>query len=542
MLWLGHESRPVLEFRPVAALADEGLVEQPFRDDHMRQCRQHGNIGSRKQRQMESGLYMRRTHEIDAARIDDDEFCALTQPLLQPRAENRVAIRRIGADDKHDIGLLDAVEILRAGGGAESLTETITRRRMADAGAGIDVVVTKAGADEFLDEEGFFIRAAGRGNAAYGFPAILPLDTPELRGNVREGLLPRDFPPWIADLFADHRVENAIPVGGITISKATLDAGMAAIGLPVLPRHHAHQFFTAHFRLEGAADAAIGAGRDHGMFRLANLDHRFFGKGRRRTGLHAGAAGNAIGIKERLMRAGRDAAFKTAPFDRQREGALHFLAGAHAAGTDDAFGRIIGEIGIAFVFRHPAGIEITITAAGLDVVVAFITVTYIAQANGTRHILQFAVAIGGAGQTVQRMVGDIKLHHALADLLQPLRLRVHDETGSDRRGAGGGGAVAALHLDKTEAAGAEGIHHIGGAELGNIDARFARGAHDRRSGRDCYLTSVDGERHHVSREGFGGSIVEFCHKGHGLTPPLQHVGWGQNQQGNAGARSSLDRA
>ncbi len=78
VLRLGYESSPVLEFRPVAALANECLVEQPFGDDHMRQCREHRNVGARQQRQVESGLHVRRAHKIDTARIDDDQLCALT--------------------------------------------------------------------------------------------------------------------------------------------------------------------------------------------------------------------------------------------------------------------------------------------------------------------------------------------------------------------------------------------------------------------------------------------------------------------------------
>ena len=84
-----------------------------------------------------------------------------------------------------------------------------------------------------------------------------------IRWRHARGLFPADFPPGIGDLLADHRIEDAILVGGVAIGKTALDAGMAAIGLTVLPRHHAHEFLAAHFRLEGTADAAIGAGRDH---------------------------------------------------------------------------------------------------------------------------------------------------------------------------------------------------------------------------------------------------------------------------------------
>ena len=57
-------------------------------------------------------------------------------------------------------------------------------------------------------------------------------------------------------------------------------------------------------------------------------------------------------------------------------------------------------------------------------VLALIAVAHLAQADRAGHVLQFAVAIGGAGQAVERMVGDVELHHALAQLLEPLGLGV----------------------------------------------------------------------------------------------------------------------
>jgi hypothetical protein len=73
---IGDEAGPVLEFRPVAALADEGLVEQALGDDHMGQRGQHRDIGAGPQGQMMARLDMGRAHQVDAARIDDDQLGA----------------------------------------------------------------------------------------------------------------------------------------------------------------------------------------------------------------------------------------------------------------------------------------------------------------------------------------------------------------------------------------------------------------------------------------------------------------------------------
>src|SRR5258706_1065517 len=247
-----------------------------------------------------------------------------------------MAIGRIGADDHHHVGMLDGIEVLRAGRGAERAGQAVTGRGMADARAGVDVVVAEASADQLLHHEDFFVGAARRRDAADGIAAVLRLNSLEPRGGEIERLIPRHFAPGIADVFADHRIEDAFLVVGVTPGETSLDAGVAAIGLAVLVRHHADDFLAAHFRLEGAADAAIGAGCHHGMLGLADLDHRFFGERRGRAGLHAGAAGYALGTEKTLAHAWRDPAVQAAPGNRQREGALHFLAGAHAARADDA--------------------------------------------------------------------------------------------------------------------------------------------------------------------------------------------------------------
>ena len=70
---------------------------------------------------------------------------------------------------------------------------------------------------------------------------------------------------------------------------------------------------------------------------------------------------------------------------------------------------IEGEIGVRFV-------------VGPDSrwLAPLIAVAHLAQAHRAGHVLQLAIAIGRAGQAVERMVGDVKLHHALA---QPLAAR-----------------------------------------------------------------------------------------------------------------------
>ena len=109
--------------------------------------------------------------------------------FFRREANTGCAVGRVGADDHDDVGVLDRVEILRAGRGAEGLAEAVAGRRMADAGAGVDIVVAEAGADQLLDEIGLLVGAARRGDAADRVLAVLVLDAAELAW--RRGRWPR---------------------------------------------------------------------------------------------------------------------------------------------------------------------------------------------------------------------------------------------------------------------------------------------------------------------------------------------------------------
>ena len=155
---------------------------------------------------------------------------------------------------------------------------------------------------------------------------------------------------------------------------------------------------------------------------------------------------------------------------------------------------------------------------GKDVVGAIITVAHFAQANGTRHVLQLAIAVRGTGQTVERMVGDIELHHPAADTGEPLGLRMDGHPWRDRRCAGGRRAGAAFDLHQAEAARAERVEHVGRAEFRDLRAGFHRRTHDRRA-----LRHGDGEA--VYRQGdeplgFGAlrAVVDLVDEGHCLSP------------------------
>ena len=74
------------------------------------------------------------------------------------------------------------------------------------------------------------------------------------------------------------------------------------------------------------------------------------------------------------------------------------------------------------------------------------TVTHIAQPCDARHVLQLAVAVGAAGQAIQRMVGDVQLHHAFAQVLQLGGLGMHHHASFGGCGARGRKAFATVNF------------------------------------------------------------------------------------------------
>jgi hypothetical protein len=65
----------------------------------------------------------------------------------------RVAVGRVGADDDDDVRCSTESKSCVPADVPKVLDEAIARRGVADAGAGIDIVVAEAGADQLLDDE-----------------------------------------------------------------------------------------------------------------------------------------------------------------------------------------------------------------------------------------------------------------------------------------------------------------------------------------------------------------------------------------------------
>ena len=107
-----------------------------------------------------------------------------------------------------------------------------------------------------------------------------------------------------------------------------------------------------------------------------------------------------------------DLRVEAAPVDGEGEGALHLVARPHAARADDALRRVEGEVRVGGVAR-----SVEVVGPGVDPG----AVADLAQPDDAGHVLQLAVAVGGAGQAVERVVGDVQLHDAAAQPREPRR-------------------------------------------------------------------------------------------------------------------------
>ena len=126
-----------------------------------------------------------------------------------------------------------------------------------------------------------------------------------------------------------------------------------------------------------------------------------------------------------------------------------------------------------------------------------LVVSHLAQAHGARHVLQFTVPVGAAGEAVEGVVGDIEFHHAAAKLRDFLALRPHHHAFAHGFGTGSVDAAAPFDLNQAQAAGSECFQAVRGAEFRHGNAGFDGGAHDGSARGHFDSRTVDGDGYPV---------------------------------------------
>ena len=329
-----------------------------------------------------------------------------------------------------------------------------------------------------------------------------------------DGFVPTHFLPRIGDLGADHRLGDAVLVGGIAPSKTTLHARVTFVGLAIFPRHHAHHGIALHFGFEAATHAAVSAGGDQAVLGLTEFNDGFFLQGGSGTGFDASAARHAFAVHERLVLTWRHAALKTTTRDGEGEGALGFFASTHTAVAHNALAGVVGEIGVGFVFL---GVAMVRTSSSAN------PIAHIAQSCDTGHVLQLTVAIGAAGQTIQRVIRDVQLHHAFAQVLQLGSLGMNHHASLGGCGARGWETFATIDFHQTQTARTKGLQAVGGAQLGHLNTRFDSGTHERGALGHSHLVTINFKLNCFRRGARWGAVVALLFQVHQHGVSLKHL-------------------
>src|SRR5579862_8042419 len=256
---------------------------------------------------------------------------------------------------------------------------------------------------------------------------------------------------------------------------------------------------------------------------MSGGDDGFFEQGVGGASQDAGAAGNAFGFHKGLVARGNEGG-EAAAVDGEREGALHFFAGADAARAHDAFGLIKFEVGVRVV-------DVVVL-----VILALVAVANFCQADGGEHLLEFGGAAGGAFEHFARIVGRVQLHHALAKFFELRGLRENLHAIFARGGAGRGISAATFYFHEAEAAGTEGFKTVGSAELGNRNAGLGGSAKHGSACRNGDGLAVDFNCDEIFRHALGRAVVRVEVQRHDGTSELRPAACGGG--GGAGLSKS----
>ena len=283
------------------------------------------------------------------ARIHHDELAAALGELFEIRRGHWVIFQRVAADHDRHIGDLTLVERGRHSAGADVLNERRDRRGVAQTRAVVDVVVTKALTDEFLEEISLFIGAFGRAEAGHFTTAAL-----ETTG----GEIERLFPGGFAEVFvpiarvyveafggsiltADERFGQAVLVVDVVIAKAAFDAEAAFVGGAI---DALNVFHLVVFDLDRdlASHTAEGADAFHLAVIIGAVAHLIFidhGGWHERTcwaGLNAFPAGHTGAVTHRVGEIEGRVSVMATTGHADHVVDLHFAAGADAETALDA--------------------------------------------------------------------------------------------------------------------------------------------------------------------------------------------------------------
>jgi len=147
---------PVL-FKPFRTGGDERLVVQVFLNNDVPHRIQQRDIRT----VFQCDVHIRNARSFNFTRIADDDFRPILFGANNVIRDDRVRIRRVITENKHEIGVIYLVDCIAHCAVTDRLVQTCNRWAVSDASAAVDVIGTNNGAREFLHYiVGFITRTA----------------------------------------------------------------------------------------------------------------------------------------------------------------------------------------------------------------------------------------------------------------------------------------------------------------------------------------------------------------------------------------------
>ena len=180
---------------------DEGFIVQILFNNHVANGVEQRDIRAVLQRNVHVGD----ARGFNFARVADDDFRPVAFGVNDVIRHDRVGIRRVITEDKHQIGVINLRDGITHGAVTDRLVQTCNRRAVSDASAAVDVIGTNNGAREFLHHiVGFITGAAGGAGGLDRIRAIFGFNGAEASGDVIQRLIPGDSFQLAAALTTDH--------------------------------------------------------------------------------------------------------------------------------------------------------------------------------------------------------------------------------------------------------------------------------------------------------------------------------------------------
>ena len=340
--------------------------------------------------------------------IDHDGGLAAHGELLQLGTGYGVTIGGVGTDHHDGIGVLQVDDAVGGSTCTKRTLHTECSRRVAYPGTTVDVVGADDRTNEFLHQVILFIRTTGRRDTGDAVGSVFFFDGGQLLCNEVKGFFPGGFHQF--SVLTNERCADTILMVVETEGIASFQTGMSAVHFCIVRCLDTLDLSVNGRYFQVTSHSAIGTHSAGHFCSHHTLAFEHIADGAGGAGLCTGTAAHAVTFKEADITAFDDVVVKSATGHAQYELSLYFIAGTHTAIAVDALAEIGGHVRMRQVFLS------------VQVGLAF-RVTHLSDAHLRGHILELAVAVHLAGETVQRVICQHQFNDVLPQLLHILRRR-----------------------------------------------------------------------------------------------------------------------